>query len=77
VQAGDAKHRAYDLTDTIQVTVEQLADSVERFDADGDGSIDRDEAVDAIVAYNDGSTVGGEEVTRDQAVQVIVDYNTG
>jgi plastocyanin len=77
VQAGDAKHRAYDLTDTIQVTVEQPADPVERFDADGDGSIDRDEAVDAIVAYNDGSTVGGEEVTRDQAVQVIVDYNTG
>jgi len=63
---------------TISVQVGEGTDEeLARFDAGDDGIIDRDEAVDAIVAYNTGGTVGGEEVTRDQAVQVIIAYNTG
>lgn len=54
VQAGDAKHRAYDLTDTIQLTVEPPADSVSRFDADGNGDISISELGDAGRAYIDG-----------------------
>jgi len=51
--------------------------ALQRFDDDGDDTIDRDEAVGAIVAYNIGSTIGGEEVTRTQVVRAIVAYNTG
>jgi hypothetical protein len=58
--------------------VEEGADetALARFDAGDDGTIDRDEAVSAIVAYNTDGTVGGEPVTRDQAVNVIIAYNT-
>lgn len=54
VQAGDAKHRAYNLTDTIQLTVEPPADPVSRFDADGNGNISISELGDAGRAYIDG-----------------------
>ena len=50
--------------------------ALQRFD-DGDGTIERNEAVSAIIAYNTGSTIEGEEVTRTQVVQAIVAYNTG
>ena len=67
-------------TKTVTVAESSAADPIERalqrFD-DGDGTIDRNEAVSAIVSYNTGSTVGGEEVTRNQAVQAIIAYNTG
>lgn len=63
---------------TISVQVGEGTDEeLARFDSGDDGIIDRDEAVDAIVAFNEGSTIGGEEVTRDQAVQVIIAFNEG
>jgi hypothetical protein len=64
-------------TATSQVRISGALDdeALQRFD-DGDGTIDRNEAVSAIIAYNTGSTIGGEEVTRTQAVQAIVAYNT-
>jgi hypothetical protein len=72
------------VSDTASITVEPASidpteRALQRFDDDGDGddTIDRDEAVGAIVAYNTGSTIGGEEVTRTQVVQAIVAYNTG
>jgi len=67
VQAGDAKHRAYDLTDTIQVTVEQPADPVERFDANGDGTITATELGDAVTEFGRGNLTAselGDVVTR-------------
>ena len=72
------------VSDTASITVgpasiDPTERALQRFDddGDGDGTIDRDEAVGAIVAYNTGSTIGGEEVTRTQVVQAIVAYNTG
>ena len=67
VQAGDAKHRAYDLTDTIQVTAEQPADPVDRFDANGDGSITATELGDAVTEFGRGNLTAselGDVVTR-------------
>jgi hypothetical protein len=49
---------------------------VQRFDTNGQPGIQRDEIVDAIVSYNDGSTVGGEEVSRADIVELIVEYNS-
>jgi hypothetical protein len=54
LQAGDANHRAYDLTDTIELTVEAPPDTVDRFDDDGDGEIDLSEVQDAIRAFSNG-----------------------
>ena len=64
---------------TASFTVDDVPQAVAlaRFDTDDDNTIDRSEAVSAIVAYNTGGTVGGEEVTRSQAVDVIVAYNSG
>lgn len=60
VQAGDANHRAYDLTDTIQVTVEQPADPAERFDGDGDGTITATELGDAATEFARGNLTASE-----------------
>jgi hypothetical protein len=60
VQAGDAKHRAYDLTDTIQVTVEQPADLVERFDTDGDGTVTASELGNAVTEFGRGNITASE-----------------
>ena len=54
LQAGDAKHRAYDLTDTIEITVETPTDPVARFDNDGDGEIGITELGDAGRAFAEG-----------------------
>ena len=54
LQAGDAKHRAYDLTDTIEITVETPTDPVARFDNDGDGEIGIAELGDAGRAFAEG-----------------------
>ena len=48
-----------------------------RFDATGDGTIDRDEAVAAVSTFNGDETLGGEAVTRDNAVDVISAFNSG
>jgi hypothetical protein len=49
---------------------------VQRFDTNGQPGIQRDEIVNAIVSYNDDSTVGGEEVSRADIVELIVQYNS-
>lgn len=60
VQAGDAKHRAYELTDTTQITVEQPADPVARFDSDGDGKITAAELGDAVTQFGQGNLTASE-----------------
>jgi hypothetical protein len=53
VQAGDAKHRAYDLTDSIELTVEPPADPVARF-SDEQGNIGISELGEAGQAFAEG-----------------------
>jgi hypothetical protein len=47
------------------------------FDQDGNGQIDRDEAVQTVIAYNTGGSLAGQSVSRGTAVQAIIAYNTG
>jgi hypothetical protein len=47
-----------------------------RFDTDGDGRIDTQEILSAIVAYNAGDTVGGATVTTGDVVDLITAYNS-
>lgn len=65
---------------TIPITVSDSStgDDYElaRFDTNGNKIIDRPEAVDAVIAYNDDTTIGGESVERPAAVDVIIAYNT-
>ena len=48
-----------------------------RFDTDNSNTIDRTEAVGAVIAYNTDTTVGDQTVDRGTAVEVIIAYNTG
>ena len=74
--SGDTISTTKTVTVAESASTDPTERALQRFD-DGDGTIDRSEAVSAIIAYNTGSTIGGEEVTRTQVVQAIVAYNTG
>jgi len=76
-QPLDSTSDSVSSTITVTESTDPTERALQRFDGDGDGTIDRDEAVGAIVAYNIGTTIGGEEVTRTQVVRAIVAYNTG
>jgi Ca2+-binding EF-hand superfamily protein len=60
LQAGDAKHRAYDLTDTIEITVETPTDPesptsvVDEYDTNNDGEISIGEISTAAADFIDG-----------------------
>ena len=56
------------ITVTITVTSVELSEIVERYDADEDGLISRDEALAALNDFFDGT------ISRDQALEVIVHY---
>lgn len=58
---------------TKNVTVVSGDSPVDRFDSDSDG-IGRDDTINAIVAYNNDSEIGGRPVDRDAAVAVIKAY---
>jgi hypothetical protein len=59
-------------TATAQLTIARPA----RFDTNGQPGIQRGEVVDAIVAYNSGSNLGGQPVSRTDVVDVIVKFNS-
>ena len=65
------------LPTTTNISVTDAPTDLNRFDQTGDGQINRTDAVQAVVAYNTGSSVGGAEVTRQDAVSAIIAYNTG
>jgi PKD repeat protein len=50
--------------------------NLQRFDTNGQAGIQADEIVDAIVAYNSGSQIGGESVRASDVVDLIVEYNS-
>ena len=56
------------ITVTITVTSVELSEIVEKYDADEDGLISRDEALAALNDFFDGT------ISRDQALEVIVHY---
>ena len=64
-------------TTTTNITVTEAKPDVDRFDQDGDGIINRQDAVSAVIAYNTKATLGGQPVDRNAAVQAIIAYNTG
>jgi uncharacterized membrane protein len=61
---------------TKNVTVVSGEPAVDRFDSDSDG-IGREDTIKVIVAYNNGSEIGGRPVSRDAAIAVIKAYKTG
>lgn len=61
---------------TVNVTVTEGEVDLDRFDQDGDGTIGREDAVTTVIAYNTGTSVGGQSVGRNAAVQAIIAYNT-
>jgi len=65
------------LPTTKNVSVTEEETDLSRFDQGGDGQINRNDAVQTVVAYNTGSSVGGAGVTREDAVSAIIAYNTG
>ena len=65
------------LPTTTNITVTEETTDLSRFDRTGDGQIDRTDAVQTVVAYNTGSSIGGAGVTRQDAVSAIIAYNTG
>lgn len=62
-------------TTTRTVTVAEQQDPVDRFDTNDQPGIQRDEVVDAIVAFNTETEIGGEAVSRSDVVDVIVAFN--
>jgi len=62
-------------TTTKTVTIGEKEGPVQRFDTNGEPGIQRDEVIDAIVSFNNDSTVGGEEVSRSDIVTLIVEFN--
>lgn len=52
------------------------ATDLARFDTDGNGRIDSENVVSAIVEYNTGGTIGGETVTEQNVIDLIVRYQT-
>ena len=75
LQAADANHVAYELTDSVDLTVPDTA--LTPFDQDATGRLDPGDVLDAITAYNAGRSVGGEPVTANRVLEVIVAFNEG
>lgn len=65
------------LPTTTNVTVTEGTTDLSRLDQEGDNQIGRNDAVQAVVAYNTGDSIGGAGVSREDAVAAIIAYNTG
>lgn len=65
-----------DATATLTVNAADDDQSdLSRFDADGNGQIGSGEVLDVITAYNEGGTIGGEEVSAPDVLDIITAYN--
>jgi hypothetical protein len=73
VQAGDANHLAYDLTDRVELTVRDGA--LGRFDGDGDGQIGSSDVLDAIDAFSTDRSVGDQSVEVGDVLDLISAFN--
>ncbi|MFC7076475.1 S8 family serine peptidase [Haloarcula halophila] len=62
-------------TDTVAITVEPPANS-SRFDVDGDGTVDREDVMAVITAYNSGSSIGGKPVDVTDVMTAISELNS-
>lgn len=78
VQAGDAKHRAYDLTDTVQLAVETndapadpKARALRIADVNDASELTQDDVTAAITRFNRGQMINGVVVTQDDVTTVI------
>lgn len=78
VQAGDAMHRAYDLTDTVQLTVEASdapadpeARALQIADVNDPSELTQDDVTATITRFERGEAVDGVAVTQDDVTTVI------
>jgi hypothetical protein len=81
LQAGDANHTAYNLTDSVEITVVSSAPSVPEVSEDvaaavagDDARIDRSDVVDLVRGYLRTGTVDGIPVDRSDVVAVVKYY---
>lgn len=80
ITINDSSNGEDTINKTITINSSEPNDSageLARFDTNGNGVINRDEAVKAVIAYNSDDTINGDAVSRDTAVSVIIKYNNG
>jgi hypothetical protein len=53
-----------------------LSSGIQRFDTNEEPGIQRDEVVNAIVAFNGDRTIGGEPVNRGDIVNLIIEHSS-
>ncbi|SEP30958.1 hypothetical protein SAMN05216388_10762 [Halorientalis persicus] len=62
--------------ETVSDGISALPSNLQRFDTNGQAGIQADEIINAIVAYNSGSQIGGQPVSATDVVDLIVEYNS-
>jgi protocatechuate 3,4-dioxygenase beta subunit len=65
------------VSEPTTLTFELETQSTNRFDTDGDGSIEFGEVLTAIAAFNDGQDIGGAPVGFQEILDVIAAFNQG
>ena len=58
ITVNDSSNGEDSATTTVSIESENTTTGLTRFDGNGDGTIDRDEAVQTVIAYNTGQSIG-------------------